>query len=191
MAKSAPARHLATKCSVSDSMLGERGCLYGNAATPTQKSPASLTSRTRSQAYSTPSGCRIHSPCGLPGGSPRTASTLRMPAPANRPTMCRSSATEWLTAVRWAIGSRVVSVATRSVTATVLSRVEPPAPYVIDTNDGRSGSSSRIACQSWRSMSASFGGKNSKENVGSPARMSRPMDSGRPGITEGRPSATL
>lgn len=40
----------------------------------------------------------------------------------------RNSATEWLTAVRWAIGSRVVSVAIRSVTATVVSRVDPPAP---------------------------------------------------------------
>ena len=51
-----------------------------------------------------------------------------MPTSANRPIMWRSSATEWLTAVRWAIGSRVVSVATRSVTATVVSRVDPPAP---------------------------------------------------------------
>ena len=86
------------------------GCLYGNAATPTLKSPDSLTSRTRSSAYSTPSGCRTHSPIGSPGGSPRTASTLRMPAPASRPMTLRSSATEWSTAVRWAIGSSVVSV---------------------------------------------------------------------------------
>ena len=68
--------------------------------------------------------------------------------------------------MRWAIGSSVVSVAIRSVTATVVSRVEPPAPYVIDTNDGRSGSSSRIACQSSRSPGVVLGGKNSNEKVG-------------------------
>ena len=77
---------------------------------------------------SRPRGWRTHSPVGSPGGSPRTASTLRTPAPASRPITLRSSATEWLTAVRWAIGSSVVSVAIRSVTATVVSRVEPPAP---------------------------------------------------------------
>ena len=59
-----------------------------------------------------------------------------MPAPASRPMTLRSSATEWLTAVRCAIGSSVVSVATRSVTATVVSRVLPPAPYVIETKLG-------------------------------------------------------
>jgi hypothetical protein len=34
--------------------------------------------------------------------------------------------------------------------------VVPPAPYVIDTKSGRSGSSSRIACQSSCSPSASW-----------------------------------
>ena len=103
----------------------------------------------------------------------------------------RSSATEWSTAVRCAIGSRVVSVAIRSVTATVVSRVEPPAPYVMETNEGRSGSSSRIACQSWRSPSAVFGGKNSNENVGPAVRIRSPMAGCLLGITEGRPSATV
>jgi hypothetical protein len=53
---------------------------------------------------------------------------LRTPAAANRLTTCRSSATLWSTAVRWASGVIVVSVAIRSVTATVPSRVLPPAP---------------------------------------------------------------
>ena len=52
----------------------------------------------------------------------------RAPAAASRPTRWRSSATEWFTAVRCAIGNSVVSVAIRSVIATVRSRVEPPAP---------------------------------------------------------------
>ena len=51
-----------------------------------------------------------------------------MPASANRPTMVRSSATEWLTAVRWATGIKVVSAAMRSVISIVRSRVDPPAP---------------------------------------------------------------
>ena len=41
---------------------------------------------------------------------------------------CLSSATEWLTAVRWPTGVRVVSAAIRPVTRTVRSRVDPPAP---------------------------------------------------------------
>src|SRR5262249_7714891 len=104
-------------------------------------------------------------------------------------TTLRSSAVEWSTAVRWANGSSVVCVAIRSVTATVVSRVEPPAPYVIDTNDGRSDSSSRIACQSCRSASSVLGGEDSNENVGPPAN-GAPIAAGPPGITEGRPSAT-
>src|SRR4051794_2052031 len=103
----------------------------------------------------------------------------------------RSSATEWSTAVRWASGSSVVSVAIRSVTAIVVSRVVPPAPYVIDTNDGRSGSSSRIACHSSRSPSAVLGGKNSNEKVGPDDRTRSPIDAFAPGITEGSPRATV
>jgi hypothetical protein len=62
------------------------------------------------------------------------------------------------------------------VISMVLARVDPPAPYVTDTNDGRNGSSSRMVCQSSRSSSADFGGKNSNENVGpSSARQSRTM----------------
>ena len=50
MAKSAPARHLATKWRTSVSGSGERGCFSGKAATPTQKSPEDLISATSSAA---------------------------------------------------------------------------------------------------------------------------------------------
>jgi hypothetical protein len=75
---------------------------------------------------------------------------------------------EWSTAVRWASGTSVVSVAIRSVIAIVRSRVEPPAPYVTETKSGRSGSSWRIAVHSWRSPSSVLAGKNSKENSRAP-----------------------
>ena len=69
------------------------------------------------------------SACGsAPGGSPRSANRFRTPAAASRLTTCRSSATLWSTAVRCASGVIVESVAIRSVTATVPSRVVPPAP---------------------------------------------------------------
>ena len=45
----------------------------------------------------------------------------------------------------------------------VRSRVEPPAPYVTDTNDGPSGSSSPIVFSSARAASSVLGGKNSNE----------------------------
>ena len=128
IAKSAPARHLATKFATSESMLSLRGCFSGNAATPTQKSPDARTSRTSSSAYASPSGCGTHSPSGAPGGSPRSASTLRTPTSAYEPMTCRSSATVWLTAVRWPTGVSVVSAAIRPVTRTVRSLVDPPAP---------------------------------------------------------------
>ncbi len=80
----------------------------------------------------------------------------------------RSSDREEPTQVRWPIGVRVVSLAIRSVTRMVRSRVDPPAPYVTDTKVGASGSSSRSARHSCRSPSSVFGGKNSKENDRSP-----------------------
>ena len=58
-----------------------------------------------------PRGAAAHSACGSPGGSPRSARTLRTPAAAYWPMMCRSSATEWSTAVKWPTGISVVSVA--------------------------------------------------------------------------------
>ena len=59
--------------------------------------------------------------------------------------------------------------------------MEPPAPYVTETNVGRSASSSRIARQSCRSPSSVFGGKNSKENDRSPAASSSRTVGARPG----------
>ena len=89
---------------------------------------------------------------------------MRTPTAAYEPITCRSSATEWLTAVRCPIGVRVVSSAIRPVTRTVRSLVEPPAPYVTETNVGRSGSSWRIDSQSLSSSASVFGGMNSNEN---------------------------
>src|SRR3954462_5760049 len=57
----------------------------------------------------------------------------------------------------------------RSTISTVRSRVLPPAPYVTETKVGCSTSSRRIACQRFRAPCSVLGGKNSKENVGSPA----------------------
>jgi hypothetical protein len=53
---------------------------------------------------------------------------LRTPTAAYQPITLRSSATEWSTAVRCAIGTRVVSCATRPVVRMVKSRLDPPAP---------------------------------------------------------------
>src|SRR5512135_491710 len=182
MAKSAPAAHLATRWRASVSWSGESGCFSGNAATPTQKSPRPRTIRTSSAAWDRPCGCGTHRPPGPPGGSPRNASTLRTPTPAYCSITLRSSARLWPTAVRWPTGVSVVSVAMRSVTRIVRSRVDPPAPYVTDTNVGRSASSSRIASQSWRSPSSVLGGKNSKENDGRPV----PSSSRTVGVLTGR-----
>ena len=56
------------------------------------------------------------------------ARTLLMPAAAYAPITWRSSATECETAVRCAIGTRVVSRAMRPVVRIVRSRLLPPAP---------------------------------------------------------------
>ena len=53
---------------------------------------------------------------------------FRTPTAAYEPIRRRSSATEWLTAVRCPAGVSVVSAAIRPVTRTVRSLVEPPAP---------------------------------------------------------------
>src|ERR1019366_8779767 len=53
----------------------------------------------------------------------------------------------------------------------VRSRVLPPAPYVTETNFGASGSSRFTARQSDSSISAVFGGKNSKETLKGTARL--------------------
>ncbi len=97
---------------------------------------------------------------------------LRIPASAYVPMTVRSSSRECPTQVRCASGVIDVSAAIWWVTRTVRSRVEPPAPYVTETNVGCSVSSSRSAVQSWRSPASSLGGKNSNENDFSPASMS-------------------
>ena len=58
-------------------------------------------------------------PSGRPAGRRARRACCGRRRRRSRPITWRSSATEWLTAVRWAIGSSVVSVAIRSVTATV------------------------------------------------------------------------
>src|SRR5215469_7420559 len=141
----APARDLATKCATSVSRSGDRGWPSGNAATPTQKSPDALIRRTSSSAYSRPSGWATHSSLGAPGGSPRRASTFRTPTPAYEPITWRSSATEWLTAVKEPTGVSVVSSSILPVTWTGWSGVVPPATQATETNVGRSGSSWRMA----------------------------------------------
>src|ERR1700722_10076732 len=164
MAKSAPARHFSTKCRVSVSSSDERGCRSGNAATPTQKSPEDFSSSTSCCAWARPSGCATQGAFGSPGGSPRSARTLRTPTLANQPMTLRSSATEWLTAVRWATGFSWVCSAIAPATWTVPSRVDPPAPYVTETKVGLSCSSRRMASQNCRDPWSVFGAKNSNEN---------------------------
>jgi hypothetical protein len=56
----------------------------------------------------------------------------------------------------------------------VLPLVEPPAPYVTDTNDGSRLRSSASAVRRFSSPASVLGGKNSKENVG-PEEARRPM----------------
>ncbi len=63
----------------------------------------------------------------------------------------------------------------RPVSWTVVSRVEPPAPYVTETNVGWYGSRSRIADHSCSTPASSRGGMNSNEIERSPARTSWPM----------------
>ena len=85
---------------------------------------------------SCPSGCATHGWVGPPGGSPRSASTLRTPAPAYAPITDRNSSREWATQVRWPSGVSEVSCATRSVTRIVPSRVRA-AGAVRDRDEGR------------------------------------------------------
>lgn len=77
--------------------------------------------------------------------------------------MLRNSAIEWSTAVRWATGVSVVSVAIRPTRFTVRPREEPPAPYVMQTKFGSRASTRRIASQSRFSAASERGGMNSKE----------------------------
>ncbi len=67
------------------------------------------------------------------------------------------------TQVRCAAGFSGVSLMMRETVACVRSRVDPPAPYVTDTNDGDSGARRSIERQSVCSISSVFGGKNSND----------------------------
>src|SRR4051794_39086544 len=72
------------------------------------------------------------------------------------------------TQVRWAIARIFSSDWIRSTSVTVRSRVLPPAPYVTDTYDGRSGCSSPIVRYNCANAASFFGGKNSNEMAGFP-----------------------
>ncbi len=54
-------------------------CPSGKAATPTESFVALRMNATSSEAYSIPPSVETHSVPGPPGGSPRSASTLRTP----------------------------------------------------------------------------------------------------------------
>ena len=65
--------------------------------------------------------------------------------------------------VTCAITSKPSSLRSRLATSTVRARVEPPAPYMIETKPGSSGLSARIVSSRFRSAASSRGGKNSNE----------------------------
>src|SRR5580704_12511523 len=69
------------------------------------------------------------------------------------------------TQVRCGATSKFVSRRIRITKSCVLERVEPSAPYVTETNLGRSGARRRTADHSWSAIAASLGGKNSKDTV--------------------------
>ena len=70
------------------------------------------------------------------------------------------------THVKCAIASRPYSSRMRLTISIVFSLVDPPAPYVTDTNDGSSVFSSASAPYRLCSPAGVFGGKNSNENTG-------------------------
>src|SRR6266511_3810237 len=74
--------------------------------------------------------------------------------------------------VRCAIAVIPVSRLIRVTMSCVRSRVVPPAPYVTDTYEGASGSSSWSVRSSVASASSVFGGKNSNEMLRPCRRMS-------------------
>ena len=82
---------------------------------------------TRSEAWAKPCGWGVKVPCPF-GGSPRSASTFCTPASANSSRTAASSSREDPTQVTWASGSISDSRLSRFTSATVVARVEPPAP---------------------------------------------------------------
>ncbi len=89
-----------------------------------------------------------------------------MPAPRTSSRRARSSSTVVPTQERCAIASIPYSRLISRVISIVRSRVEPPAPYVTDTNAGPSSRSSDRVPRSLSMPSSSFGGKNSNEKHG-------------------------
>src|SRR5215210_6555391 len=89
-----------------------------------------------------------------------------MPASRISSSTPRSSPTVAPTQVKWAIASSPSSCLIRLTIVIVRSRVEPPAPYVTDTNAGSSCFSSDAARQRLSMPSSDFGGKNSNEKTG-------------------------
>src|SRR3954447_15004592 len=89
-----------------------------------------------------------------------------MPASRISSSTARSSSVVAPTQVKCAIASSPSSCLMRLTIAIVRSRVEPPAPYVTDTNDGSSCFSSCAARQRFSMPSSVFGGKNSNEKTG-------------------------
>jgi len=77
--------------------------------------------------YDRPPGVAVHS-VSPRGGSPRSASTLSMPASRISSRTPRSSSTVAPTQVKCAIASIPSSCLMRLTIAIVRSRVEPPAP---------------------------------------------------------------
>ena len=146
----------------------DAGWLSGCTATPTEKSPVARTNSTSSIAcFSSPGA----SPSSL-GGSPPSARMFATSESRYRARISESWARVWAAHVRWAIALIDVSRLMRTTRSCVRSRVDPPAPYVTDTNDGCSGSSSRSACSSCASAAGVLGGKNSNDELGPLARMS-------------------
>src|SRR5438132_496840 len=130
-------------------------------------SATSRASWTRSVACASPSGCTMNSRWPR-GGSPRSASTLVMPASQMTASCSSSSLRETPTQVRWAIASISVSRLMRVTISSVRPRDDPPAPQVTLTKEGPRGRSASNVSKSPATPASFFGGKNSKEKTGSP-----------------------
>ena len=130
-------------------------------------SATSRASWTRSVECASPSGCTMNSRWPR-GGSPRSASTLVMPASQMTASCSSSSLREAPTQVRWAIASISVSRLMRVTISSVRPRDDPPAPQVTLTKEGPRGRSASSVSKSAATPASFFGGKNSKEKTGSP-----------------------
>src|SRR3954470_2025669 len=150
---------------MSDSASAAAGCTSRKHAAPIVKSYSDAISEISSVEYDSPPGVAVHSACPR-GGSPRSASTLSIPASRISSSTPRSSSTVAPTHVKCAIASIPSSCLIRLTIAMVRSRVEPPAPYVTDTNAGSSCLRTWAARHRFSSPSSVFGGKNSNEKTG-------------------------